>query len=333
MKKQLRHRTASGQWERQPVFGPLATTLLDRDESIYGALELEAVSSLVSMIDYPELKAKRLIPVTNEGGEYAESFAYREFNTVGMAKFLANHADDFPLINLSGKRYRVSIQIIGGAFQYSIIDLERAAHANLPLTTWEAQGVREAIEQLIEQSAWLGNTPAGRIGFFYSPNITVSKVTTGVGGFTWAQKTPDEILYDLNLLYTQPIALTLGIEVPDTILLPITEYNLISSTPRASGDGRSILQVFKENHPGVTVEWLNQLGAMAVNPLDASAGPVDCMVAYRRDPSKLQLVLPSPFKSLAPQQTNMAYTVNCKAHYGDVIFRKPLGVNLVTGIG
>lgn len=325
--------------DRKPLYPHVAVQLatsgmfMDRDESIFGALELEEVSALISRIDYPELKAKRLIPVTAEGGEYATTFAYREWDATGVAKFIANPSDDVPMVNIRGKKYRVDIHIIGLGFSYSILDIARAAHANIPLPTEDAERTREGVEQFIEQTAWLGDAPTGRIGFFYSPNITVSKVTTGVGGFTWAQKTPDEILYDLNLLYTQPIALTKGIEVPDTILLPITQYNLADSTPRASGDGRSILEVFRKNHPGVTVEWLNQLSSdsMPTNPLDGGS-PVNCMIAYKKAPGSLQLVLPSSFKTLPPQQNNMAYKVIGKAHYGDVVFRKPLGVNLVTGI-
>ncbi len=326
---------------RRPAYPHIAIKLhesgafSDANEAIFGALELEEVSSLISRIEYPELKAKRLLPVDASGGEGATTYAYREWDATGIAKFIASPSDDVPMVNIRGKKYRIDIHVMALGFEYDVFEIARAAKANLPLLTELAEKVREGIEMFIEQCAWLGDADTGRVGFLYGNNITKSKVTTGVGGFYWSQKTPDEILYDLNLLVSQPVALTKGLAVIDTVLLPITEYNLANSTPRASGDGRSILQVFKENHPGIVVEWLNQLSStvLPVNPLDGGSS-VDCMVAYARNPATVQLVIPSSFKTMPPwQKKSFTYEVPCKAHYGDVIFRQPLKVNLVTGIG
>ncbi len=307
----------------------------DANEAVFGALELEEVMALVSRIEYPELKAKRLIPVTSEGGEGAETIAYREWDRTGIAKFIANGASDIPIVNLRGKKYRLDVHVMALGFEYSVFDIAKAAKANIPLLTELAEATREGIEMFIDQTAWLGDLTTGRVGFFYSKNITVSHVPTGVGGYYWTQKTPDEILYDLNLLVAQPRALTKGIAKINQVLLPITEYDLAASTPRASGDGRTILEVFKASHPGLEVEDLTYLSSteLPTNPLDGSSA-VDCMVAYAKNPAAVQLSIPSPYKAYpAREKGAFGWYVPTKAHYGDVIFRQPLKVNMFTGIG
>ena len=148
----------------------------------------------------------------------------------------------------------------------------------------------------------------------------------------WIEKTPDEILSDLNDGVTDIIELTNGVEVPDTILLPIAQLALIQKTRLAAGTDTTILQFFLANNPSITrIEWVVTL--KAVNPLPSGdVGTKDVMVVYRRDPDKLTLEIPQPYEQFPAQERNLEFIIPTHSRCGGVIIYYPLSVSVVEGI-
>lgn len=129
--------------------------------------------------------------------------------------------------------------------------------------------------------------------------------------------------------------LTLGVEEPDTIVLPVKEYGHIASTPRASGTDTSILSFLQSVNPGVTFTWLNE----AKNVVDSDGnkpsgtpGATNVMLTYKRDPDKLTLELPQDFETFAPESRNLEFVVHAHARIGGVIVYYPLSVTITEGI-
>ena len=67
-------------------------------------------------------------------------------------------------------------------------------------------------------------------------------VPNGAGGSPlWANKTPAEILADVNNAIVGAWSSTPQVELHDTVLLPVAQYGLIASTPRSTTSDTTII--------------------------------------------------------------------------------------------
>jgi hypothetical protein len=145
-----------------------------------------------------------------------------------MAKVVADYAHDFPRVDVFGEEHTIKIKDIGDSYGYSIKEIRRAMMAGFDLEGKRALAARRAIDEKINQLAWYGDETNNIQGFLDYPGITEYSVpSTGSGSSkTWANKSADNILVDLNGIVNAIVVGTNGIERPSTILLPITQFNL-----------------------------------------------------------------------------------------------------------
>jgi hypothetical protein len=306
---------------------------LDANESMFFARELETVKARTYDIVYPEYKATLLIPVSTEAGPGAEAIVYRQFDQVGVMKIIANYADDLPRADVKGAEFVSPVRSIGGSFGYNIQEIRAAQQAGRPINQRRAAAVRQAYEQTINKIAWFARTTdavyGGLQGLLYNANITKSSPT--YGAWISTPRTAAEILIDMNKAIQAVITLTKGVEIPDTLLLPLAEYGHINTMPRSTNSDLTVLEYFKRNNPGVMVEWVNEIAAVDPKP-SGGAGPTNLMIAYKRSPDKLTLEIPSPFEQFAAQERNLEFVVPAHGRIGGVIVYYPLSINIVEGI-
>ena len=314
---------------------------LDANESIFFARQLEFIKSKTYDIDYPELKAMSLIPVSTEAGPGAESITYEQYDQVGVAKIISSYADDLPRSDVKGKQFTAPIRSIGASYGYNVQEVRASAMANKNLPQRRANACRRSHDQTTNTIAWFARANdgvnGGLTGLLYNPNVTSGIVASGAGGGGTAKKfvdkTPAEILKDLNGIVNGIIALTKGVEVPDTILLPIAQYTYIATTQNAAGTDTTILEYFKRNNPIITlVDWVNEL--KDVNPIPSTlvASATDCMVCFKRSPDKLTLEIPQPFEQFPVQERGLEYMIPTHSRCGGVIVYYPLSISIKEGI-
>lgn len=312
---------------------------LDANETVFFARQLEHIKARTYDIVYPELKATRLIPVSGEAGAGAETITYQQFDQVGLMKIIANYADDLPRSDIKGKEFTTPVRSLGGSYGYSIQEIRAAQMANRNIAQRKANAVRQANDQAVNRIAWLARTDdsvnGGLQGLIYNPNVTSATVQVGaVSAKTkWAEKNPDEIVKDLMDLIDDVKVLTKGVEVPDTILVPIAEYGILSGTRMAAGTDTTILEFFQKNRPGIVVEELDELAGVDPIPSTLGAGPTDIAVAYKRSPDKLTLEIPQPFEQFPAQERGLEFIIPAHSRCGGVIVYYPLSVNIIEGIG
>lgn len=301
---------------------------LDASETFFFARELERIKSRSYDILYPEMKSFSLIPISTEAGAGAESITYQSYNSTGTAKIIANYADDLPRADVRGQEFTQPVKGVGCSYGYNLQDIRASNMAGKSLTERQARAARLAHDQKINRLAFFGDANYNLNGFLNNPLVPSASVPNdGVGPSTeWINKTPDQILRDLNLVANQIPTLTLGVETPDTMLLPIEQYTLIASTPRSANSDTTILEYFIQNNPFInSVELVPEL---------AGAGPlgVDIMMAYKKSPDKVTMELPMPYTQHAPQERVLEFVVPCESRYGGIIFYYPLSANIGEGI-
>lgn len=300
----------------------------DSNESMFLQRQLDYIKTQTYDIKYAELKARKLIPVSSEADPGAENIFYRQYDQSGIAKIISNYADDLPDADVSGQEFSAKVKTLGSSYKYNLQEMRAAVYGNVPLEQRRANAARRAIAQKENSIAFFGDANSNLIGMFNAPNVTsVTIPATGTGSSTlWSTKTPDQILLDMNTVANTVVSVSLGVENPDTMLLPLAQFNLVSSTARSQYSDKTILNYFLENNPYIKqVEWVNELAT-------AGASSAARMYAYRRSPEVLTLEIPSDFEQLEMQIVNLVYKVPCVERIGGVLVYYPLALAYGDGI-
>lgn len=292
----------------------------DAGETATFTRQLEYVITETYRVKYPELRARDFIPVNSRVPSGAQSFVWRLWDWAGMAKIIANHADDLPTVEIMSAEKAQSIVSVGIGYTYSIQDIRSAALAGLPLETEKATAARRAHENKIETLAAFGDTATGLPGFLNHANVPVLSAPGDIDG-DWFNPAldPRSILADLHKIVASVRDATLATHSPTTMILPTTIYDYLVTLQLSQYSEVSVLQAFLRASPYVrTVDQWNQLD------LADAAGTGPRIVCYEKDPSIVDLVIPQEFEQLPPQVKGLGFLVPCHSRIGGVCWKYPL---------
>lgn len=301
---------------------------LDAGETVFFERELEYVKSQTYDVVRAPLKAFDLIPVSTEAGAGAESITYEQYDMTGLAKIIANYADDLPRADVKGQEFTARVRSVGNSYGYNLQEIRGAQLAGKSLQTRKANAATRSQRERWNQIAFYGDDTHNLQGWLTNPNIPSGSVPNGGGGSPeFSTKTPDEILADLNDVANSIVSTTNGAEQPDTLVLPIDQYTLISSTRMTGDASTTILQFFLQNNAFINaVEWANELSATELSNNGVTDFSGDIMIAYRRDPDALTLEMPQMFEQLPVQERGLEFVVPCHSRIAGVLVYYPLSM-------
>lgn len=303
---------------------------LDASSSIFFRRELEFVKARSYDIEYADLMARQLFPVSSEAGAYAQVITWTQYDRVGMSQIISSYAKDLPRADITGEQISSPVRAHGLSFAYTVDEIMTAQAVGKNLEQRRVNAVTRGSEETIDNIAWYGDSATGLPGFLSNPNIPTGPVAPGVGGgTTWASKTPAEILADINNLFGTMYAVTLKKEKATRLLLPVLQWNYIMSTPRSENSDTTIAAYVVANSP-----WLSSLDdIMAINEMDgAGTGGADMMAIYTPDPDKLTLEIPLELQFLPAQEIGLTFEVPSWGKVGGVIVYKPMSIRFAYGI-
>ncbi len=294
---------------------------------------LESMKKTIYEIKYPDLVGRQMVPISHEADPAAESIKYQEWDYQAMAKLLANGAIDIPLVGVTVEEFLSPVHSLADAYQWSVMDLRRAAMANVPLSSRLAAAGRMGIERKIDDLIAVGDPQAKLKGLVNHPNVTILTAVDPGNGQTWTghggvqKKTDEEILNDVNTAVGAIIAAAKGAVSPDTVALPVAEYAEIAMRKLTSNPSTTVLKWILETSPYIKaiVPYFKLETANA-----AGTGPR--MLVYKRDPSVMTFEIPQEFEQLPPQAEGMFYKVICHARAGGLILYQPFAVTYMDGI-
>lgn len=302
---------------------------LDAAESAFFLRELEHVKAKTYDIKYDKFKARDLIPVSREAGPGAESIVYQWFSMVGIAKIIADYADDLPRADVAGAETSSPVKSIGDSYGYSVQEIRAAQRAGRPLNQRKASAARRAISVVEESIASLGDSQTGLGGLLNNANVTtVVAATKTAGGTTWAVATATELLADLQTLFNTIYAATNGHEAPDTIVVPAPQYAILATTPINTISDKTVLEFFLEKYRALGVRSVESWSECEL----AGTGSTDLALAYVRNPDYCTLEIPQDFEQFPEQQRNLEYVVPCHERIGGVLIYYPVAFASLYGI-
>lgn len=299
------------------------------DLNLYAARQLESVSNKLQIKRYPQFKQRLLFPLNTEVASGAETYTYYFIEELGYAKIIADYSSDWPRISLLGKSFTAKIRGIGNQYGWNFQEMRNAMMANTNISDTKAMAAKRANSQMERDIAFFGDSEYDLVGLFNHPNVPSGTAAADgtAGATTFASKTPEQILRDMNACANDIVTDTKEVEQPDTMLMPIEQYNLVASTPFSTTNAATILSVFLASNPYIK----NVIPCDQCNSVSAYAGD-DVMVAYRRAEDVVRLVVPQDFEILTEEAGDVRWEYKAHQRCGGLEIRLPLAFNVVRGI-
>lgn len=300
---------------------------------VAGALTQSAIEAIAA--DFPELKYTEVAPLQPGIDEGAEDFDWQEFTTVGMAKIIANGADDLPNVAQYMTKNTGKIEGYGIAYSYTDHDLRRAAFARrngrqaMVLDPDKAIAAREVAERTMDRDGAYGDTLHQIPGFFKSANVTLSISPAPAAGTlrSWraGDKNPREVLQEMRNGVKAISVTSKGTRVCTHIVMGIEMAEHLAATPlNPTGDNQvSIMAEFlraqrEAGRPIQIITWVRASTADA-------AGTGDRVVFYERSINVLGRVQPMLFRAAPPTRRDLSTRVANEARFGGIYFKRPMG--------
>lgn len=317
----------------------------DAGELVFVERALNYVERETYNIEFPPLEAEKYIPFDDSYPEGAKTVSYRQYTRTGIAKLITERGGDLPTVKMFVKEFVRAFYRIGASYEYTLDDLLAAQFAastgsGINIDLEHATAARQAIQRGLDVVAAIGTTTSatipglgvgigpdvGMLGLLNQPNATVYTVAPGGSGLTtWASKTPDEKIADLTGIYAAMVSSTYKLFTPDTILLPITQFENANGQRMGDGSDETVITFFKKIKPGLVIDsWQYCSGA--------GTGGTDRMVAFIRNRRYVRMVVSQRFRQQPPDWRNLTLWTLCTAKTAGVLAPYPLSISYGDGI-
>lgn len=302
--------------------------------SVFFARELDYIKTQTYDVEYPEMTALNLFPVSSEVPEGAETFTYYSYDKTGMAKIINNYATDLPRADVKGKPNTGYVKSLGDSYGYSVQEMRASKMANKSLDVRKGESARYAMDYAANKIAWAGDEEHGLMGIL-SPNNDIPKYilsTVTVDGKEHTEfryKSADQILDDINGMQKYVSQITKNVEKPDTLVLPSHVY-IDLATRRIPDTETTVLKFIMDHAPYLKeVREANELQAESVdiNPTGSNVG-----LLFTNNERKLSLEIPMHFYQYPLQEKGLEIEIPCEERVAGMVIYYPLSALIVEGI-
>lgn len=216
------------------------------------------------------------------------------------------------------------------------VDAQKYATIGRSIDAILDKGIRLNHNKTIDQLVYGGFSSVGISGIVNDSNVVRTVADDGAAGeSTWATKTVDEILWDVNKMITEAWAASEYDEsaMINHILLPPQKYAYIVSTRIGTSADENILNYLLKNN--MTAQNGKTLTIVPCRwCVGAGESSLDRMVGYVNDEDKMYFDLPVPLTRAMTQPVALqfAYITIYAAQMGQVKFNYYQPVRYVDGI-
>jgi hypothetical protein len=294
------------------------------------------IEPTVYAMKYQEIQYPGLIPVDTSAPEWISSVTYFSMDGVGQAQWFSGKAHDMPNVDLSREKFETGVHMAGIGYGYDLEEIGKAMLLGMNLTNDKANLARRISEEKIEAVAFAGDTQKGLTGIANSSTPTATQAPADGTGSSraFADKTPDQILRDINTELLGGFTATLGAIVADTILMPYSVLLPLSTRRIDSVNQTTILEWIEKNN----IYTRTTGGALTIRGVfghldTVGTGGSKRMVAYRRSPDVLKMHIPMPVRFFPAWQTGpMRFDVPGVFRLGGVDIKQPKGIRYLDNI-
>lgn len=222
------------------------------------------------------------------------------------------------------------------AMQIPFIDQAKLKQIGRSLEDLLNKGIRLNYNKTLDLNVYRGFEKLKTTGLLNDPNIVTTTAEKGASGKTsWKDKTPDEILDDINQAITAAwVASEYDLDgMPNHILIPPQQYTLLVTRKVSEAGNISVLKYLEENNIA------NDQGrSITIEPcrwcIGAGTGGLDRMLVYVNDEDKVNFDITVPITRAMTQPVvdKAAYLTLYAAQIGQVKFMYYQPARYVDGI-
>ncbi len=207
----------------------------------------------------------------------------------GNMPWISPETTAIPGVSIDGQKQVLPLRLLAREISFTSVELDRSQRLGTPIDAQKTDALNLLYQMNTDQMVYIGATEVGAQGLLNSSLVTASAVANGVSGSSlWSQKTPDEILSDVNTLLESTWAAAAYAVCPSKLLLPPLQYSYICAQKVSSAGNVSILKFLKENSIALNVNG-KELDIQPVKWLPGrGAGGTDRMVAYTNEEDRVR---------------------------------------------
>ena len=192
-------------------------------------------------------------------------------------------------VSIDGTRLVKPLRLLAREVSFTSVELERSQLTGQPIDAQKTDALNQLYQMNTDQMAYIGAAEVGATGLLNSDSLVATgSVAAGVNGYLWSQKTPDEILADVNTLLTSTWQNAAFAVCPSDLLLPPTQFALINTMKVSSAGNVSVMKYLEENSIALKVNGK----PLNINPVKwlpgRGAAGKDRMVAYTNDETRVR---------------------------------------------
>jgi hypothetical protein len=296
--------------------------------------QTRAINATVYAAEYPDVDFASLVPVDSSAPEWASGMITYMTDTVGKADWISGMAKDIPLADVVRGQSSVDYEMAALGYDFSLEEVNVAALLGMPLTSMKADAARRGSNELLYDLALFGSARKGMAGLLNSAAVTSGLVAQNAGATSrlWSDKTPTEILADVDGILTGAYLATTTVELADTLLVSPLRLQYLNSRTMSDTNSETLLSfIMRTNFYKLTTG--RDLTIRAVRGLaTAGAGGTERMVAYSRNPRTAIFHLPMPHRFLPTWQNGpMNFLIPGIMRTGGTEIRRPSAVRYADG--
>lgn len=248
-------------------------------------------------------------------------------NNVGNFPWISAETTAIPGVSINGKKVVLPLRPLAREVSYTSIELGRSQRTGQPIDVQKVNALNLLYQMNTDQMVYIGSSDVGATGLVNDPTVTVSPVSTGISGSSlWVNKTPDEIVADVNA-ELDAVWLSAAYAVcPGKLLVPPAQFGYIASQKVSSAGNISILQYIKQN--SITLEINGS--PLDIQPVKwltgAGGGGEDRMVAYTNSEDRVRFPM-VPIRRETAYYQGIRFTAPYLYAFGqmEVVYPETLG--------
>lgn len=169
----------------------------------------------------------------------------------GNGTVSAPGANGSPIVQMNLGKDTFGTHVFSEILRVPFVDMQRQQITGKSLDALLTDGIRLAYDKHMDANAYVGLSAYGTKGLLNNSSVTAGYVAAGAGASrAWSAKTADEILADVNgaLIAVWGAAQYDLSAMPNHIIIPHAQYNLIATTKVSQYADKTILEFLLDNN-------------------------------------------------------------------------------------
>lgn len=286
-----------------------------------------------------DIKLRPGITMSNESTSFIQS-AFAAGGTLsngngangGNMPWISPETTAIPGVSIDGSRIVTPLRLLAREISFTSVELERSQLLGTPIDSQKTDALNILYQMNTDQMVYIGSNDVGATGLLNSSQVTAGAVANGTAGTpTWATKSPDEMLADVNTLLESTWAASAYAICPSALRLPPNQFSMISSQKVSSAGNISVLKFLQENSIANTING----SPLDIQPIKwlvgRGADSTDRMMAYTNDENRVRFPM-VPIRRETAYYQGIRFTAPYIWAFGEVEFVYPETAHYADGI-